>query len=216
MRSVPCKPARWPRLLRLVVLLVPLAGCAEGKLGVVAESTSAAPQPATADAHGAGMELASFQTGQSAAAAIFPALFAKAAKSHGIDLTGDLAGVNSAATEVADAPRQLLFAKGYLSTSAGTMTTSVVDIYDANHQILTHIEDQQNATPALDQASLAALADKTANDVAAFLAQHLNEAAPTLPAPAAATKTQPLTTAATRLPGSSQKLALETALAKSQ
>lgn len=202
MRSAPCKPARWPiLLLRLALLLVPLAGCAEGKLGVVAEATL--PQPAIADAHGAGMELASFQIGQSASTTTFPALFATAAKSHGIDLTD----VNTDAADSGTSPGNQLLAKGYISVSDDAMATSVVDIYDANHQILIHIEDQQNTTSALDQGSLKALADKTANDVAAFLAQHLNDAAPPKLSPAAP-ETPPVTTAATKPLGLPQEMAL--------
>ncbi len=175
MASIPIKPVAWAGLIRFAVLLLPLAGCATGTLGTVAGAGSppASQAEAVADAHGATIGLASFTTSSSVAA--FPALFADAAKAHGIVLSDANAQAASADT---------LLAKGYISTdqdSDDARVTSVVDVYDASHRLVTHIEDQQEAKTGLDQATLAALANSTANDLAAFLVQR-----ETVPTPAAA------------------------------
>ncbi|MBV1705721.1 MAG: hypothetical protein KGQ37_00780 [Hyphomicrobiales bacterium] len=188
----------------LVLLMAGLGGCAEGKLGTVTQNPAPAAPAVAANAHGAGLELASFQTGSSPEGSAFPALFAKAASAHGIALTDATSGVTPAA-DVIPAP---LLAKAYVSVGAGATMTSVVDIYNARHQMIIHIEDDQDDKATTGTAALAALADKTANDVAAFLAEHQSAqpqegAAPATPAPLPA-----LTTASAANPASTAELAL--------
>ncbi len=197
-------PARWPATIGLVLLVSGLAGCAEGKLGTVAQTPAPAAQVVVANAHGAGLELASFQTGTSSEAGAFPALFAKAASDHGIALTDATSGVTPAA-DVTPAP---LLAKAYISIDDGAMMTSVIDIYDAKHQMIIHIEDDQDAKSASGEAALSALADKTANDLAAFLAERQTPATPDGVTPKAPANLPPLTTATVTSPASTAELAL--------
>ena len=197
-------PARWPTRVGLVLLVAGLGGCAEGKLGTVAGNPATTAAMAVANAHGAAVELASFQTGASPEAGAFPSLFAKAALAHGIALSDATSGVTPAA-DVTPAP---LLAKAYISINDGSKISSVVDIYDAKHQMIIHIEDNQDAKSATGEAALTTLADKTANDLAAFLSERQTATPPDGQMPKAPANLPPLTTASVASPVATAELAL--------